>query len=176
MTTDISLIVSQMCPKDRKDLRALIKTCWLETYEKELGATVTSQLLSLLMEHDLAGLVPSKDERVLFAKQQNLLCGSVISAAWHATTYLWGFYVLPDFQRRGIGTKLLLGAIKEHDPKNMVELTVLNSSHSAKQFYKYCGFHEVYNEYFEILDGIKLPAIKMNALAADIIEQRSFPS
>ncbi|GAB5510234.1 MAG: hypothetical protein Rhims3KO_16350 [Hyphomicrobiales bacterium] len=118
---------------------------------------------------DLGGLVPITDETVFVATQGHHIIGCTVSAARHGVTYIWGCYVLREFQRKGIGSKLLRQAVLAHEPANKVQLIALKSSLEAVKFYQALGFDIQSEECFEPLPGHRLPSITMSAAAADII-------
>lgn len=167
--TNTSFSIAGMRPADQEDVRSLLKKSWTETYVGELGSDVTAHLVDQLVQDDIAGLIPGKDETVFVARGRYGLQGCAISAARHGTTYLWGFYVLQEFQRSGIGRELLKRAVNAHGSENSVELVVLKSSVAATRFYTSLGFRITSEEQFEISPGINLPAQKMSAPATKLI-------
>jgi GNAT superfamily N-acetyltransferase len=75
--------------------------------------------------------------------------------------YLTGMAVLPDMQRKGIGTRLMKEAVKQVRawPADAIRLDAFDSPAGAGEFYAKCGFrevaHVVYRKdpliYFELL-------------------------
>jgi ribosomal protein S18 acetylase RimI-like enzyme len=147
----------------------MLRESWSETYTRELGGDVAATMVASLASNDLGGLVPDKDEQVLIATQDDQIVGSVISAARHGVIYLWGCYVLQRFQRQGIGRKLLLNSVSTYDPNDKMQLTVLQSSEGAVQFYKSMGFKTISEEPFELLPGLVVPSLTMAAPSCDLI-------
>jgi len=144
-------------------LRNLLRKSWVETYWSELGAETTQSLIGSLTADDVGGLLPGRDESAFLAIANNQIAGSAISAARHGVTYLWGCYVLAEFQRLGIGGKLISQAISVHEPSNPVQITALKSSNSAIAFYQTLGFKTTSDQLIELLPGISLPSITMVA-------------
>ncbi len=154
-------IISQLQPDEREKLRPLLQKSWAETYAKELGEQVTTKMIGTLASEDIGGLVPNNDELVYIATQDNHIRGCAISATRHGTTYIWGFYVLAEFQRQGIGRSLLHQILSVCDSTNTVQLFVLKSSVDAVKFYQVLGFKSISEEAFEISPGHMAPSITM---------------
>ncbi|WP_299471945.1 GNAT family N-acetyltransferase [uncultured Roseibium sp.] len=169
--TNSPFSIVEMQPMDRVAVARLVAKSWIETYVSELGPDIAARLLDQLDRDDMTGLLPGADETVFLARGRNGLRGCVTSAARHGITYLWGLYVLQEFQRKGIGRELVERAVRAHGSKNSVELTVLKSSVSARRFYTSLGFQFASDEDFEILPGISLPAEKMGAPASEVVSQ-----
>lgn len=159
--------IAEMKPSDRADVKNLLKRCWSETYTDELGQQIASGLVAQLDLDDFAGLLPG-DETVFLARDSKRVRGCAFSAARHGTTYLWGCYVLPAYQRQGIGRKLLISAVNAHSLENRVELIVLKSSMPAVSFYKSMGFQLTSDEWFELLPGVVLAAEKLTTTTAKL--------
>lgn len=169
--TNSSFSIVEMHPIDRDDVARLVAKSWTETYVRELGSDIVARLVDQLDRDDMAGLLPGTDATVFLARGRNGLRGCAISAARHGTTYLWGLYVLQEFQRIGVGRELVERAVRAHGLENSVELTVLKSSVSARRFYRSLGFQFASDERFEILPGVSLPAEKMRAPASELVRQ-----
>ncbi|MEM9631638.1 MAG: GNAT family N-acetyltransferase [Pseudomonadota bacterium] len=169
--TKTTFSIAEIHPADREDVRRLLEKSWTETYVSELGSEIAGRLVAQLAQDDIAGLMPRTDETVFVARGKRGLQGCAISAARHGITYLWGFYVLKEFQRCGIGSELLKRAVSAHGSANSVELVVLKSSVAASRFYSSMGFQMTADVQFEIAPGINLPAEKMAGSASEIIEQ-----
>ncbi|MET1414153.1 GNAT family N-acetyltransferase [Roseibium sp. HPY-6] len=149
-------------------LRSFLRASWWETYQAELGQDLTKRLVETLASEDIGGLLPCNGETAFVAEHQDSVCGCCMSASRKNVTYLWGLYVLRDFQKMGLGQRLLRDAILEHDRANSAQLTVLKSSTEAVQFYKAMCFKTQCETQFEILPGLLLPAIQMSARAYEI--------
>ncbi len=169
MSEQHRISISKLNPVRRDTLRPLLRTSWLEIYKAELGQDVAAELVATLAQEDIGGLIPNNDETVFVAEHQNRFCGCSISAGRNRVTYLWGFYILREFQRMGIGQKLLEKAVLQHDRKNSTQLTVLKSSTAAVKFYTAMGFKPQCQADFEILPGRRFPALQMSASVHEII-------
>lgn len=81
----------------------------------------------------------------LVAELKGTLCGYLM--AWRVADQLHILNIAtdPDFQRRGVGTKLLLAAARSATATGQVEVTleVRRSNHSARAFYQRHHFLEL---------------------------------
>lgn len=168
MSEQHRFFISKMNPARRNTLRPLLRASWLETYVPELGKDIAAKLVETLAHEDIGGLIPNNDETVFVAEHQNQICGCSVSAARNGVTYLWGFYILREFQRMGIGRRLLEKALLEYGHANSAQLTVLTSSTAAVKFYTAAGFRPQDQTDFEILPGQRLPAMLMAASVREI--------
>lgn len=169
MTHSSAFFISKLSPDERAALRPLLQNCWKQTYEGELGEQITAKLLETLKSDNIGGLVPATDETVHIARQGDHILGCAVSAARHGVTYIWGCYVLPDFQRKGIGRRLLRRSITVHDRANSVQLIVLKSSISAIKFYQTLGFKIRSEDEFELLPGHQVPSMTMSLTALNAL-------
>jgi len=88
---------------------------------------------------------PSKEQFVVLANDQNLLCGFGCVFLNHDDRYgslVDNLHVHPDWQRRGIGRNLLshcVARIEELNEQFKMYLWVLKENHKARKFYKSMG-------------------------------------
>ena len=101
MKQSSQFVLSQLSQENRKLLRPLLEKSWSETYTRELGEQTATTMIATLSSNDIGGLIPNNDESVFVATQNDAIRGCAVSAARHGVTYLWGFYVLSEFQRCG---------------------------------------------------------------------------
>lgn len=92
------------------------------------------------------GVIPSiirgaSDQTNIGAFHGKTLCGTVSFATRGAFTYIWGLYVDPAMQRRGIGANLLRTLCEMINGSTTLSLHVMEDSEKAVQFYHKCGFH-----------------------------------
>lgn len=169
MIHSAAFVVSKLSPDKRTALRPLLQKCWAQTYLDELGEQTTARLIETLSSDDVGGLVPLTDETILIATQDNQIKGCTVSAARHGVTYIWGCYVLPEFQRKGIGKSLLKRSVSAHDRRNMIQLSALKSSVEALQFYQNLGFKIQSEGEFELILGHRRPCVIMTAAASNLV-------
>lgn len=164
-----AFVISKLPSSKRAALRPLLQKCWAQTYTSELGEQTTARLIETLKSDDVGGLVPITDETAYIATQDDHILGCAVSAARHGIIYIWGCYILPDFQRKGIGKSLLKQSVSAHDRRDMVQLTVLTSSAGAIQFYQALGFRTQSEQGFELFPGYPLRSMTMTAMASILV-------
>jgi GNAT superfamily N-acetyltransferase len=88
---------------------------------------------------------PSKDQYVVLANDDSLLCGFACVFLNHDDRYgslVDNLHVHPDWQRRGIGRELMIHCVEQvhqlGDPFKMY-LWVLKENHKARKFYQSIG-------------------------------------
>ena len=123
---------------------------------------------------DKGALLALRNSRVLVARRGKTIVGTLnlpTKKPWaidvsyftpvERAVYLTGMAVLPEMQRKGIGTKLVREAVKQVRawPADAIRLDAFDSPAGAGAFYAKCGFrevaHVVYRKdpliYFELL-------------------------
>ncbi len=149
-------------------LRQHLKSCWISTYQDELGSSITKKLIQTLEDPTLGGLLPRRGEKAYVVKSGGHVVGCIVWEPRNGTVYLWGCYIQPLFRRRGIGSQLVKTAINEAEADAVASVIVLKSSEKAQLFYKSMGFNEVENIQFELIPGQFFPAIEMRASLEDL--------
>ena len=86
-----------------------------------------------------------KSKYVFVAELDNSLCGFGVYSL--PTAELEKLYVLPKFQRSGIG-KALLNHVKEM--ANCINVSCWENNRSSLEFYQACGFTEIGENYFNL--------------------------
>jgi len=95
-------------------------------------------------------MLPGNGERGICLVEGDRMIGGAIIAARGSKAYLWGLYIEPGHQRRGI------------------EVRVLAASTSAISFYKKHGFVETETDQTELPGGVIGPAAVMIARGGDV--------
>lgn len=151
-----------------RDLRAL-QAMWRETWRDTYGPVLGPGRLYLV---DDAVAVP--DVMDMFAADgggfvglvEDAIAGSVCFAERHGIGYVWGMYVHPAHQRRGLGTALLARAACAMRGADRLELST--PTPAAAAFYSHLGFAENGTSEFELFPGIVLASTRF-AVAADVL-------
>lgn len=104
----------------------------LEWWEERLVSTPlpASLVLGAFEDEELAGVVGLAFETREKTRHKALL---------------FGMYVLPKFQRLGLGRRLVLAALQEARARpglRLVQLTVSETNRAARTLYEQCGFVE----------------------------------
>ncbi len=104
------LVIRDACDADRAGLRDLYDAAFAATYGPTLGQPVVAAMLSALDASELRDMLPGRDKRAAVATLSGQVVGGAVAAERGRVAYLWGMYVHPGRQRRGIGTALLCHA------------------------------------------------------------------
>ena len=120
----------------------LLAVTWHDTYDALIGREKVDDITSRWHAVDvLARQVESADISFLVADIGGLIVGHSLANAQHAPTlFLARLYVLPAYQRRGIGESLLAAAIKRHAPMARVRVDVEADNAKGVSFYQRRGF------------------------------------
>jgi ribosomal protein S18 acetylase RimI-like enzyme len=161
-------ILRELSEDDATGLIDLWRTTWTVTYGPNLGGDVLSGMLADLDKHGMNCLLPGKGERGYCIASAEYLQGSIIVAERGNTAYLWGLYVLPSNQRRGLGSRLLFGAVSRLKKARKLEIWVLKSNAAALAFWRKKGFTEMEWERMELLGNAVGDAIVMEAAVVSL--------
>ena len=145
-------------PRDLEAVRALLVETWHDTYDPLLGVDKVTEITNSW--HSIEALRPQlalPDCSFLVAEEGGRIVGHVFANGRRLPPLtLSRLYVLPSFQRRGIGSALLEAAIARHPRAESIRLEVQADNPKGLAFYRREGFEAV-GEHME--DGI--PHIRM---------------
>jgi ribosomal protein S18 acetylase RimI-like enzyme len=162
------LEINEITKSDALDLIQLWRTTWTATYGPSLGSAVLAKMLVDLDEKGTTSMLPENGERGYCVRSDGCLLGSVIVAERGGIAYLWGLYVLPDHQRRGLGSLLLAKTAGDLKEAKALEIRVLQTSAAALAFYRKHGFIEVGRETSELLGEVSTEMIVLSTDAATL--------
>ena len=136
-------------PEDAWGITNVFYKAWLDTYPNvEKGITIEDiedsykDEFSVEKIENLKELIrnlPTNKKR-LIAKRGDLIVGACTVIRNEDSNHLRTLYVLPEFQNKGIGTKLWEKAMEFIDPKKDTFVQVADYTHNAINFYKKLGF------------------------------------
>jgi ribosomal protein S18 acetylase RimI-like enzyme len=169
---------------DARQIQEVFYATWLATYpNKEAGITeddIHDHFRKKLTEERIAELAqhlnfPNTHDMLLAAKEGEKVVGlcragdNTIEADYNRLTAL---YVLPEYQRRGIGTALWESAKQLFDPRKPVRVGVAPYNLKARAFYEKLGFSVVsevatFNPNFRMKSGNMIPSIWMKLPVED---------
>lgn len=149
-------------PDDAADLIRLWRDAWTVTYGYSLGQSALSAMLKDLEHNGTASMLPGSGERGYCIASDHEIHGSAIFAERGGVAYLWGMYVHPSQQRKGLGSRLLHGVVDAIESAEKIEVRVLVTSPTAIVFYRKHGFAETGSETIEILDSVEASALVMS--------------
>lgn len=168
------VIISHASPEDARDIQHLLYTTWVATYpNKELGITVedveeqnkirlTEERIKLAAER-IKNLPDT--ELYLVAKTDGKVIGVCRFVKHPDKNQLQTLYVLPEFQGKGIGTRLWEEGKVFFDTTKDTSVHVATYNTNAINFYKKLGFletgKEFTNEQFKLPSGTMIPEMEM---------------
>jgi ribosomal protein S18 acetylase RimI-like enzyme len=117
----------------------------------------TDQMLRDLKTEQLDTILPGENQKMLEAFEPNgRTIGTVVFSEVGNDVYVWGLYVLPFLQRRGLGQSLMQQVCEQTRPGTTLEVQVLKQSLKAQRFYKKLGFHTHNTSEEEVFPSINL--------------------
>lgn len=154
----MEVTVTKATPADMDGMDAVIHQTWLDTYpNEEYGITVADieeflargQTDEARAKHRERLTEDRDDFYMLVAKNDGKVIGLAGGEKTDAYNQLKSIYVLPDYQRLGVGRALWREMTQWFDPdkKLIVHVAVYNTK--AIDFYKKLGFVETGKEFTE---------------------------
>lgn len=154
---------------NRNMLRRFLEASWEETYPSQVGNEAARAMIESLGDESLGGILPSNGEKVIVALDGDTIVGSCVYATRQGITYVWGCYVSRSAQRGGTGRHMIDAIVKAVNRSTRLQVTVLEISADAVQFYKRLGFSVLVHSSFELVTGHVEKALVMEIQAADYI-------
>jgi ribosomal protein S18 acetylase RimI-like enzyme len=154
--------------EDADALLGLWRVTWAATYRAGLGDDAVARLNADLDRDGTSSMCPGLDEQALCCVADEALIGSVIIADREAAAYVWGLYVHPAWQHRGIGSRLIRSAAATVTIADTMEVRVIPSSRGALAFYRRLGFTEVGRETGEIATGVTVDMLRFAVPVAEL--------
>ena len=115
-------------------------------------------------------MLSGDDARIILAYLDDTIIGSAVFKEVGTITYLWGMYVLPEYQRQNIGRDLIRFLVDTIKNSTEIHIYVLETSMSAIRFYGKMGFIEVSRENIQLSPGLivhsVLKSVKLDRLRA----------
>lgn len=163
------LIVENASPDDAAGIAHVRNETWLDTYPDKGAGVTREDILSKKFESEdqvarwRKSIEGGSGARKLWvARDKEIVVGYSQGKKGEEENEIVGLYVLPDYQGKGLGGKLLKAALDWLGDEKPVALTVASYS-PAVQVYKKFGFIEtnepVSGPMFD--SGVSIPTIKM---------------
>jgi len=155
-------------PDDALGITDVFYKAWLATYPNvEKGITVEDiedsykDDFSVEKIENLKELIRNlpKNKKRLVAKKGDMIVGTCTVIRNENNNHLRTLYVLPEFQNKGIGTKLWNKAMEFLDSKKGTIVQVADYTENAINFYKKLGFVDTGKRTFQEGDRFKSGAI-----------------
>jgi ribosomal protein S18 acetylase RimI-like enzyme len=127
---------------DVKELRQLLKACWLDTYSGILDDRIITNVIELWQsEENLTRGVQDSDLYYAGYFERGSMLGMVSCGKLdEGTLKIYRLYVLPSSQRKGIGSTLMEDAVRHFSPVKKIVLEVVEGNRKAVAFYRKRGF------------------------------------
>ncbi len=143
----MDIIISQAVEEDAEQICAVHLITWLDTYPNdEYGITVEAILAIGLdrkekIEQRRKYLSEQNDiNRTYVARMNDKIVGMCVGTKYSNENKIQSLYILPEFQGRGIGKKLMSAIIDWFGPGKNIFLGVANYNLRAQEFYEHMGF------------------------------------
>jgi ribosomal protein S18 acetylase RimI-like enzyme len=128
-------------PADKSALALIWDETWRATYGDLLGPEGVRAIgYDESGEVRVDALWPTGNGCVLLASVDEEPAGASVGALRQGVLYIWGMYVRPGFQRRGIGARLVETLARRFTQAKRAEVRVLKASEHARAFYAAQGF------------------------------------
>ena len=167
MSAKINFVIETAVAQDYKHLNYVNKETWLHTYPSESYNINIADIENLpwnkFEENWKARLtLPEKDFHCHVAKVDNNIVGFIVCKELPSFISIGSVYVLPDYQKLGMGTSLFNHVLKFVSLQKPIEIKVAEYNQKSINFYKKLGF--VYLEQisdFQLSENKFIPQIKM---------------
>lgn len=160
-------------PRDVMGILTVRKETWINTYpNQELG--ITTQDLESINFFDESSIAswqdltsnPDPKRKVLVAESEEKVVGYLFLKQGKMQNKILGYYVLPSYQGKGIGTQMMQQGLKWLDPNKETYLEVAPYSEAAIKQYERFGFEKSGEEKttatpVPLPNGKTLPSISM---------------
>lgn len=144
----LKLTIRKATFEDTESIAALGLCVWIDTYATEgLRFKLGNYALALFAREKIQDLL--KFKTILVAEQAEHLVAYAVLDIGNESSEIENLYVLPKFQRRGVGRTLVNTMACEYSG---LWLSCWEHNHSAIGFYKALGFIEHGESFFD-LDG-----------------------
>jgi ribosomal protein S18 acetylase RimI-like enzyme len=149
-------------PADREAVAALYRTTWHATYDSVDGADAIDRVLADQLHGDAPEMFDlASGDAALVASIGDLIVGSARAHPRHDGVHLSGFYILPGYQRRGVGAALFRGLRRLFPRSTIWRASVRPTSAAAKRFYARHGFREIRRSQSDVGGGHLIDAIEL---------------
>jgi ribosomal protein S18 acetylase RimI-like enzyme len=145
-------------PADVEAVRTLLAETWHDTYDSLIGAEKVTEITNSWHSiENLSGQLTMPDASFLVAVEDGAIVGHILATAKKPPFMMISrLYVLPDRQRRGIGSSLIEAAAARHPACDILHLEVEADNKKGLSFYLREGFREVRRSVTQGIDHIRM--------------------
>jgi ribosomal protein S18 acetylase RimI-like enzyme len=141
---NVTFAVRRCGVRDVSRLSDLLKVCWHTTYDRMIGQQSARMGRHVYSRFNLGYFIAlslvSRASTMLLAIRDGSPVGFVTAQRDDAEVILYGLYVHPDWQGKGIGSALLDAVIADHPEAKAIRLEVLKDNAAAIAWYQAKGF------------------------------------
>lgn len=166
--------ITPATPEDVRGVTEVYYKTWLATYPNEAAGVTVEDVenqfngaftVEALAKRTERMVHPAENTSFFLAKDGDKVVG-VCSVTRHPDkNQLQSIYVLPEYQRRGIGALLWQEAQKHFDDDKDITVEVVSYNNNAIEFYQRLGFQKIDkpgpDETFKLKSGVFLPETEM---------------
>jgi GNAT superfamily N-acetyltransferase len=160
---------------DKSRFLPFFDECFKVEYSAILNALAPNGVYSFSSEF-LESILP-QDEQQMFeaALPDNTLVATGVGVERNKRVYIWGMYVLPVYQRLGLGRRIIQSFCEVASPDSILEVQVLSESIKAQQFYNKLGFVTYQTSREEVFPNVSMLVDHMECdLSTLKVELREF--
>lgn len=157
----MKITIRKMIKEDMQQVQQVAKTSWHHTYEGIIPAEIQGNFLKSAYSDEMMNL--RLVSTFIFVSEVD---GKVIGFANYSpvkeegNVELSAIYLYPEYQGKGIGTRLLQAGIKNIEGTKEIFVNVEKDNEIGINFYKAKGF-EVISEFDDDFDGHILKTVRM---------------
>jgi ribosomal protein S18 acetylase RimI-like enzyme len=166
----VTIAVEPATPPTFDALRSIYRETWPPTYRALVSAADLAQMLAGLDDPTLEALRANGHELILVARDIQSKPVAALIGRRHQRSdgvviaFVWGLYVRPHWQRKGLGRRLM-AAIETHIPDaHRVDLSVFARNVRTRAFYQRLGFTLGEEHDREIMPGVSARLIPCTKL------------
>lgn len=142
---NMAFVVRRGGARDVSRVSDLLKVCWHATYDRMLGEHQSTRqgrhvYSKFSLGYFIVQSLVSRASTVLLATHDGMPIGLATAQPDGAEVILYGLYVHPDWQGKGIGSALLDAVIAGHPEAKAIRLEVLKDNAAAIAWYQAKGF------------------------------------
>lgn len=168
---EIKIVVAK--PEDIRAIREVQYKSWLATYpNEEYGVTiddVEDKFKDAFSEEKLRKgaeiIANSQEAKTILAVDDGVVVGFCRVVVSDTENKIGSIYILPEYQRKGIGSKLWQEVEKLFDPGRNIYVGVATYNVNAISFYEKLGFKatgkSLHNENLKMKSGAVIPEMEM---------------
>ncbi|OFS61843.1 GNAT family N-acetyltransferase [Nosocomiicoccus sp. HMSC09A07] len=157
----MDIIIRKMLEADIPDVQYVAKKSWNATYQGIIPEDVQNSFLKVAYSDEM--LKKRLDQIIFVAEHDEKIIGFInFKETEQPNTYdLSAIYILPDYQGKRIGSRLIAHSIEPIKNFEKIFLEVEKDNINAVNFYKKLGF-KIVDEYNDDFDGHILRTLKMS--------------